>query len=34
MQTVNVWPFDRAVEAYTAVEKRDPPGKQVLVMSS
>ncbi len=31
--TVEVWPFDRAIEAYGAVEKH-VPGKHVVVMSS
>jgi NADPH:quinone reductase len=31
--TVHTWPFERAVEAYEAVAKREPPGKQVLLMA-
>jgi hypothetical protein len=30
--TVTTWPFEQAIPAYKAVEKRDPPGKHVLVM--
>jgi NADPH2:quinone reductase len=30
--SIKTWPFERAVEAYEAVERRDPPGKHVLVM--
>jgi NADPH:quinone reductase-like Zn-dependent oxidoreductase len=31
---IQTWPFERAVEAYEAVERRDPPVKHVLVMGT
>ncbi len=34
MPAVHLWPFERAIDAYDAVAKGDPPGKHVLVMES